>query len=187
MQSAILVHSPLLVLSAILALSVILVELSLFSAKSSSNAKCSFSTKSSFSRIDAMKKIINLWTLSKNFGSVMKPDFLSKGSMDICLGGWGLEGLFRKSFHGRCPLGRGRHNVKKGYIYLCVCARHFYQKLIQMFRTTRVVSRMARRIRIAIRRIRMVIRIVIIPRMVTIPRKVTIHSHDLLIYLEYCR
>ena len=46
---------------------------------------------------------------------------------------------------------------------------------------------MARRIRIAIRRIRMVIRIVIIPRMVTIPRKVTIHSHDLLIYLEYCR
>ena len=41
-----------------------------------------------------------------------------------------------------------------------------------MVRTTRVVSRMARRIRIAIRRIRMVIRIVIIPRMVTSPRKV---------------
>ena len=29
-------------------------------------------------------------------------------------------------FHGRCPLGRGRHNVKILYIYLRVCARHFY-------------------------------------------------------------
>ena len=32
-----------------------------------------------------------------------------------------------------------------------VCARHFYQKPIQTARTTRVVSRMARRVRIVIR------------------------------------
>ena len=41
-------------------------------------------------------------------------------------------------------------------------------KPIQMVRTIRVISRMARRIRISIRRIRIVIRMVIIPRMVTI-------------------
>ena len=41
----------------------------------------------------------------------------------------------------------------KSYIFmcLCVCARHFYQKPIQTARTTRVVSRMARRVRIVIR------------------------------------
>jgi len=35
--------------------------------------------------------------------------------------------------------------------YMFVCARHFYQKPIQMARTARVVSRMARRVRIVIR------------------------------------
>ena len=31
-------------------------------------------------------------------------------------------------FYGRCPLGRGRHNVKSMciYVYMCICARHFH-------------------------------------------------------------
>ena len=32
-------------------------------------------------------------------------------------------------FHGRCPLGRGRHNVKSMCMYMCICARHFYTKV----------------------------------------------------------
>ena len=77
--------------------------------------------------------------------------------------------------------------------YLCVCARHFYRKPIQMFRTTRVVSRMARRVMIDVRRVRKAIRMVNIPRMVTvpwmvtIPRTDTICSQDVLNYLEYRR
>ena len=29
-------------------------------------------------------------------------------------------------FHGRCPLGRGRHNVKSVCICVYICARHFH-------------------------------------------------------------
>ena len=81
----------------------------------------------------------------------------------------------------------------KSKSYLCVCARHFYRKPIQMFRTTRVVSRMARRVMIDVRRVRKAIRMVKIPRMVTvpwmvtIPRTDTICSQDVLNYLEYRR
>ena len=58
------------------------------------------------------------------------------------------------------------------FIYVFVCARHFYQKPIQTVRTTRVVSRMARRVRIVISRVKKVIRMVPNPRMVSIPRTV---------------
>ena len=70
-------------------------------------------------------------------------------------------------FHGRCPLGRGRHNVKILYMYMCVCARHFFQKWIQTVRATTLVSRMARRVRIVISRVKKVIRMVINFWMVT--------------------
>ena len=61
-------------------------------------------------------------------------------------------------------MGRGHHNVK----ILFVCARHFYQKPIQMVGTTRVVATMARRVMTVIGRVRMIKRMVPITRMVTI-------------------
>ena len=51
---------------------------------------------------------------------------------------------------------------------------------------TRVVSKMARRVKIVIRRVKKVIRMVTNPRMVTIPKKVPIQSQDLLSVLECC-
>ena len=64
------------------------------------------------------------------------------------------------------------------YIYMCVCvcvcvcARHFFQESIQIVRTTRVVSMIARRVRIV--RVKRVIGMVNIPRKVSIPRTVKI-------------
>ena len=66
------------------------------------------------------------------------------------------------------------------FIYVCVCARHFYQKPIQTVGTTRVVAKMARRLSIVIWRVR------IIKRIVPITRMVIILSQDSLNYFEFC-
>ena len=85
----------------------------------------------------------------------------------------------QQHFHGRCLLGRGRHNVK--IFYICVHVLDTFSRV----RTTRVVSRMAKRVRIVIGRVKKVIKMVNNHRMVTIPRTVTIRSQDLVSYLEY--
>ena len=100
----------------------------------------------------------------------------------------------RASFSSGAPMWSGCHNPLSPLsptpemsvclsvcLSVCVCARHFYIKSIQMVRTTRVVSRMARKARILMRRVRKVI------RMVTIASTVTIHYQDSLSYLEYCQ
>ena len=56
--------------------------------------------------------------------------------------------------------------------YVCICARLFFPKSIQTVRTTRVVSMIARRVRIV--RVKRVIGMVNIPRKVSIPRTVKI-------------
>ena len=72
-------------------------------------------------------------------------------------------------------MGRGHHNVKILYVCLCVYARHFYQKTIKM---VRIVSRMPRRVKIVIRRVRKAI------WMVTIPWTDIIRSQDSLKYRQ---
>ena len=79
--------------------------------------------------------------------------------------------------------------MSKSFVNICmcmsyVCANQLYQNPSQTVRLTRVVSRMARRVWIVIRR---VIRIPTIPRMVTILRTLNICCQDLLSYLKYCR